>query len=162
MTSEHPLFTVGASWVRAGELAPGDVVRDSALAELRVLSVEVDSAPQRVHNLEVAGAGTYFAGELEAWGHNSTPPTLPPRNVAPGVTHNYGNLCPLPGVPQEHAPVHVNVTVGGEIVRVGENGKPVFGDSINKKQQKIVDCNKGLIRKTLRKVRKWYKWHHPK
>ena len=70
MTSEHPLFTVGASWVRAGELAPGDVVRDSALAELRVLSVEVDSAPQRVHNLEVAGAGTYFAGELEAWGHN--------------------------------------------------------------------------------------------
>ena len=71
VTSEHPLFTVGEGWVPAGELAPGDVVRDSALSELRVLSIEVDSAPRRVHNLEVAGAHTYFAGELEAWGHNS-------------------------------------------------------------------------------------------
>jgi len=35
-----------------------------------VLAVEVDTRPQMVHNLEVAGAHTYFAGELEAWGHN--------------------------------------------------------------------------------------------
>lgn len=51
--------------------APGDVVRDSGLGALRVLSVDLDGRPQRVHNLEVAGAHTYFAGELEAWGHNA-------------------------------------------------------------------------------------------
>jgi hypothetical protein len=71
VTSEHPLFTVGQGWVDAGELTAGDVIRDSELRELRVLSIEVDTQPHRVHNLEVADAHTYFAGELEAWGHNA-------------------------------------------------------------------------------------------
>jgi hypothetical protein len=37
-----------------------------------VLAVEVDVKPQIVHNLEIAEAHTYLAGELEAWGHNAT------------------------------------------------------------------------------------------
>jgi hypothetical protein len=40
------------------------------LKNFSYLSVEVDTRPQIVHNLEIAGAHTYFAGELEAWGHN--------------------------------------------------------------------------------------------
>jgi hypothetical protein len=39
-----------------------------------VLAVEVDQNPQMVHNLEIADAHTYFAGELEAWGHNAKLP----------------------------------------------------------------------------------------
>ena len=40
------------------------------MRELTVLAVEADTRPQIVHNLEVADAHTYFAGEFEAWGHN--------------------------------------------------------------------------------------------
>ena len=29
-----------------------------------------DRLPKRVHNLEVADASTYFAGDFDAWGHN--------------------------------------------------------------------------------------------
>ena len=42
------------------------------MRELTVLAVEADTRPQIVHNLEIANAHTYFAGELEAWGHNKT------------------------------------------------------------------------------------------
>ncbi len=71
VTSEHPLFAVGQGWLDAGDLVPGDVIRDSDLRELKVLVVELDNTPTRVHNLEVADAHTYFAGEFEAWGHNA-------------------------------------------------------------------------------------------
>ena len=37
---------------------------------MTVVAVEEDTRPQIVHNLEIADAHTYFAGELEAWGHN--------------------------------------------------------------------------------------------
>ncbi|MEP6443435.1 MAG: polymorphic toxin-type HINT domain-containing protein, partial [Hyphomicrobiales bacterium] len=70
VTSEHPLFTVGEGWLDAYEIVAGDRVRNSELRELTVLAVEVDTRPQIVHNLEIADAHTYFAGELEAWGHN--------------------------------------------------------------------------------------------
>ena len=71
MTAGHPLFAVGAGWVTAGEVAPGDAIRDAGLRALTVIAAELDPTPTRVHNLEVAGAHTYFAGELEAWGHNA-------------------------------------------------------------------------------------------
>ncbi|WP_284166160.1 polymorphic toxin-type HINT domain-containing protein, partial [Frigidibacter sp. SD6-1] len=160
VTAEHPLYVEGRGWVQAGELAPGDRIVDADGGVITVVSAELDDRPTLVHNLEVAGAHTYFAGELEAWGHNSTAPTLPPRQIAPGLDHNFGNICPLPGVQVEHPPVHVNVTAGGQTSRVGQNGKPILGDTLNKKQKKIVGCNKGLIRKTTKKIMKWYRWHN--
>jgi len=71
VTPTHPLFIAGAGWGEAGALVAGDAIRDRDLQPLVVLAVEVDTRPQMVHNLEVAGAHTYFAGELEAWGHNA-------------------------------------------------------------------------------------------
>ena len=71
VTSEHPLFVVGRGWSEVREIAPDDLIRDAALQELAVLAVELDTTPQIVHNLEIAGAHTYFAGELGAWGHNT-------------------------------------------------------------------------------------------
>jgi len=58
-------------WTDAGDVAPDDLIRDKDLRPLTVLAVEVDDTPTRVHNLEIADAHTYFAGELEAWGHNA-------------------------------------------------------------------------------------------
>ena len=71
ITSEHPLFAVGEGWLDASEIVAGDRVRDTELRELTVVAVEADTRPQIVHNLEIAKAHTYFAGELEAWGHNA-------------------------------------------------------------------------------------------
>lgn len=71
VTSEHPLFMVGEGWIDAGSLAPGDLIRDRDLNALTILSVEADTRPQMVYNLEIAEAHTYFAGELEVWSHNA-------------------------------------------------------------------------------------------
>ena len=70
LTGGHPMFVVGAGWVHADEAVEGDRIRNGDLQELTVLTADVDTRPQIVHNLEIAGAHTYFAGELEAWGHN--------------------------------------------------------------------------------------------
>ena len=78
VTSEHPMFVAGKGWLPVGEVEAGDKIRDAALGELLVLSVEADDNPQRVHNLEIADAHTYVAGELEAWGHDNNAP-LPPQ-----------------------------------------------------------------------------------
>ena len=63
------MFVVGAGWVHADEVVEGDRIQNADLRELTVLTVDVDTRPQIVHNLEIADAHTYFAGELEAWGH---------------------------------------------------------------------------------------------
>ena len=74
LTGGHPMFVVGAGRVHADEVVEGDNIRNADLRELTVLSVEADTRPQIVHNLESADAHTYFAGELEAWGHNNRKP----------------------------------------------------------------------------------------
>ncbi|MEP1695965.1 MAG: hypothetical protein ABJJ69_05470 [Paracoccaceae bacterium] len=61
----------GEVWVNADVVGPGDAIRRADLSELCVLGIEFDPNPQIVHNLEVTGAHTYFAGKLEAWAHNS-------------------------------------------------------------------------------------------
>ena len=71
LTGGHPMFVVGKGWLHADEISAGDRIRNADFQELTVLSVEVDTRPQIVHNLEVADAHTYFAGEFEAWGHNA-------------------------------------------------------------------------------------------
>ncbi|MEP3846504.1 MAG: HNH endonuclease [Paracoccaceae bacterium] len=64
------MFVVGAGWVHADEVVEGDPIRNADLHEFTALSIEADTRPQIVHNLEIADAHTHFAGELEAWGHN--------------------------------------------------------------------------------------------
>ncbi|NSX56968.1 PKD domain-containing protein [Parasulfitobacter algicola] len=77
VTAEHPLFAVGAGWLPAGDVTPGDQIRDKDLQVLTVLAAESDASPQIVHNLEIEGPHTYFSGELEAWGHNAGKSNLP-------------------------------------------------------------------------------------
>ncbi|WP_284166149.1 polymorphic toxin-type HINT domain-containing protein [Frigidibacter sp. SD6-1] len=71
VTAEHPLYVAG-EWVRAGDLKPGDGIENADETLIRVLTVTLDATPTLVHNIEVAGAHTYFAGELEAWSHNAS------------------------------------------------------------------------------------------
>jgi hypothetical protein len=90
VTSEHPLFVVDDGWTDAKEVVVGDLIRDAELLPLTVLAVEIDATPTRVHNLEIADAHTYFAGELEAWGHNSRRPT---KSTKDAVNQRDGCNC---------------------------------------------------------------------
>jgi hypothetical protein len=83
--------------------APGQYIRNADLQSLRVVSANLDGTPQLVHNLEVAGAHTYFVGELEAWGHNRLRyPTKPGAGGKPQpydpTTGRYKSPCDQPSI----------------------------------------------------------------
>ena len=88
LTGGHPMFVVGKGWLHADEISAGDRIRNADLRELTVLAVEEDTRPRIVHNLEIADAHTYFAGELEAWGHNKKI-----RNGVVGAIMQFGADC---------------------------------------------------------------------
>ncbi|MEP4511033.1 MAG: polymorphic toxin-type HINT domain-containing protein [Paracoccaceae bacterium] len=120
VTSEHPLFVIGEGWLDASQVAPGDQIRNSNLQALTVLSIDVDTRPQIVHNLEIAEAHTYFAGELEAWGHNISKKT---RNNIVTALMQFGAACgpavdPLNGTK-------------GQPVQSGGPGVPKLGGSLD-------------------------------
>ena len=71
VTDEHPLFVVGKGWTKANRIKQGEQIKDSRMEALKVAVIDFGVRPLQVHNLEVAGAWTYFVGDLEAWGHNS-------------------------------------------------------------------------------------------
>ena len=84
--SEGTPATQGGTPIDASEIVAGDRIRNADLRELTVLSVEADTRPQIVHNLEIADAHTYFAGEFEAWGHNKK------------KTHGNSDSCSKPAI----------------------------------------------------------------
>lgn len=102
VTSEHPLFMIGEGWTDAGSLVAGDSIRDRDLNPLTVLAVEADDRPQMVHNLEIAEAHTYFAGELEVWGHNARRRTQGGHTQNRHITNlpNKSTFCKPSGVPR--------------------------------------------------------------
>ncbi|WP_371171489.1 polymorphic toxin-type HINT domain-containing protein [Aliiroseovarius sp. 2305UL8-7] len=56
VTTAHPVFVQGAGWIFAGDLTPGDAIRDKDLEPLTVISITQDDTPQLVYNFEVAEA----------------------------------------------------------------------------------------------------------
>ncbi len=83
-----------------------------------------------------------------------TEPTLPPRNVIQqdGVTveHYYRS--------GDHGPAHLHVYGNGSPTKIGQNGKPVEGSpELSAGQQRVVQANKSLIRKTIDKIQRWFK-----
>ena len=72
VTDEHPLFVVGKGWTKADRITQGEQIKDSGMEPLNVAAVDFGVRPLQVHNLEIAGAWTYFVGDLEAWGHNAS------------------------------------------------------------------------------------------
>ncbi|MEP3637911.1 MAG: hypothetical protein ABJN14_11690 [Paracoccaceae bacterium] len=104
------MFVVGAGRVHADEVVEGDRIRNADLHELTVLSIEADTRPQIVHNLEIADAHTYFAGEFEAWGHNRKI-----RDAMIGALMQFGAVCgPLTdGLQNPTTPTSVKSGSGG-------------------------------------------------
>lgn len=58
--------------------------------------------------------------------------------------------------PNDHGnPVHLHVKGGGSNTKIGPNGKPVKGyPTLSPKQQKVVNNNINLIKKTIKNLQK--------
>jgi RHS repeat-associated protein len=75
-TSNHPFWVEDKkAWVQAGDLRPGDLVRDADGAVHEVVKVHAWTQIRRVHNLTVDGLHTYYvvAGGLTILVHNCGP-----------------------------------------------------------------------------------------
>jgi hypothetical protein len=60
----------------------------------------------------------------------------------------------------DHGPPHLHVTGKGDETRIGQNGFPLENDPpLSRDQQEVVEANQRIIRKTLRKIGRWY-WFH--
>lgn len=57
---------------------------------LTVLAIRVDDTPQMVHNLEIGGAHTYFAGDMAAWAHNRSGALSTARQFAERILRDGG------------------------------------------------------------------------
>ena len=69
VTSEHPLRHADGRWVEAGRLKAGDGL-EGLEGRSQLTAVSERPGPQRVFNLEVDDAHTYFAGHAGLWVHN--------------------------------------------------------------------------------------------
>jgi hypothetical protein len=97
------------------------------------------------------------AAKLRKQDGRYTEPVMPPRTilVEEGVTiENY--YCSQ----GDHAPPHLHVSGKGEEVRIGQNGRPLEWDPpLSRDQKEVVARNIRIIRKSIRKIGRWY-WFH--
>ncbi|WP_246553681.1 RHS repeat domain-containing protein [Paenibacillus tritici] len=63
----------------------------------------------------------------------------------------------------DHAPAHVHVIDNkGNVVRVGQNGKPLEGEpELNRAQQMLVTQYRPQIRSSVSRIMKWYRYNNP-
>ena len=71
-TGQHPFWVPGRGWTEAGELEPGDELRNVQGDGVPVLRVENETLcyPIRVYNITVSPDQTYFIGESHILVHN--------------------------------------------------------------------------------------------
>jgi RHS repeat-associated protein len=70
-TAEHPFYTIEGEWVNAGELEPGDQIwsLDGDYGTVEAVAV-IEDADQRMYNLTVDEAHTFFVGDGDWLVHN--------------------------------------------------------------------------------------------
>ncbi|WP_413649808.1 RHS repeat-associated core domain-containing protein, partial [Pantoea sp. B65] len=61
----------------------------------------------------------------------------------------------------DHGPAHLHVKGGGPETKIGQAGKPIKGSpSLTSKQQVVVDVNRSVIRKTVDKIQRWFRYQN--
>ncbi|MEI7079095.1 RHS repeat-associated core domain-containing protein, partial [Pectobacterium versatile] len=86
-----------------------------------------------------------------------TEPDLPPKVVAKQgdveIVHYTRS--------GDHGPAHLHVKGGGPETKIGQAGKPIKGSPpLTSKQQVAVDANRSVIRKTVDKIQRWFKYQN--
>ena len=70
-TVEHPFWHKEKGWIKAGELLPGDTLKQRDGEYVKVTYIcQKKAKEQRVYNLEVEGLHTYYVAEGELLVHN--------------------------------------------------------------------------------------------
>ena len=131
-------------WVAASNLLAGDILQtiDGKTVFVEEVRIEQLSEIIDVYNLKIDDLHTYY--------------------VASGILVHNQCIINENGVkieyyyPNDHGnPVHLHVKGGGNSTKIGPNGKPVKGNpSLSPKQQKVVNNNIDLIKKTIKKLQK--------
>jgi hypothetical protein len=58
----------------------------------------------------------------------------------------------------DHPPPHAHVLGGGPETRIGQNGRPLRGDpELTRRQQEVIDANRGQIREAIRYYMRWFR-----
>jgi RHS repeat-associated protein len=149
-TATHPLRSLDrASWVRAGELTPGELLRTQSGA-VTVSAIEPLDGVHRVFNLEVGAAHTYLVSGMNIYAHNISaigwggikePPPVtfdpPPAGVNPTladwkefIADNpeliSKNLSPLSDLVVERMPLNGNTDPSALrcYLETGQSGRP--------------------------------------
>ena len=61
----------------------------------------------------------------------------------------------------DHGPAQLHVKGGGAETKIGQAGKPIKGSPpLTSKQQVVVDANKSVIRKTVDKMQRWFRFQN--
>ncbi|WP_344474438.1 hypothetical protein [Nonomuraea monospora] len=110
---------------------------------------------QRVHNIEVADAHTYYvaAGGSDVLVHND--------RGASGVVFRSGKY-EFVIFANDHGPAHGHLRGKGFNIQIGQNGKPVGRDVVlTAEQEKIIEKYRSLIRSSLKKKMKEYRKNNP-
>ncbi|RJT44907.1 RHS repeat-associated core domain-containing protein, partial [Rahnella woolbedingensis] len=86
-----------------------------------------------------------------------TEPELPPKLVAKQgdveIVHYTRS--------GDHGPAHLHVNGGGPETKIGQTGKPIKGSPVpTTKQQAVIDANKSVIRKTVDKIQRWFRFQN--
>jgi hypothetical protein len=113
-----------------------------------------------VFNLEVDGGHNFFAGGVlthnaKNCGGGGSCPALPPSRIVDAgeiiIEHYFFG--------EDHGPAHAHVVGGGPKTRIGPLGFPLQGDpELSPRQKRVVEQNRGKIRKCINKIGRWRKW----
>jgi hypothetical protein len=105
-TAGHPFWTPGQGWIRAGDLAPGDLVL-AASGPARLEAIE-RRAGRPVWNLRLDHCSTFLVGRLGLLVHDVSPIAETPHLVSPDLPD------PVPLVDDQTA--NVNLVAGFEAI----------------------------------------------
>jgi Pretoxin HINT domain/A nuclease family of the HNH/ENDO VII superfamily with conserved AHH len=122
-TAEHPFWVSGEGWVKAGQLAVGDLLMTQNHEVVLVEAIKPQTGRVKVYNFEVEDLHTYFVSELGILVHNTCGGSLERgdinKNITGGVPDGYRGHHLIPVTVAQDFPVmqHAAKNLGYDINR---------------------------------------------
>jgi hypothetical protein len=101
------------------------------------------------------GFQTYHGPDASVLLNKGSEPNLPPKIIVEenGIQIKHYTRS------GDHGPAHLHITGGGREVKIGQNGKPIKGESeLSSKQREVVNNNLKEVRKAVKQMQKWHKY----
>ncbi|MBW5251788.1 Teneurin-1 [Streptomyces sp. P01-B04] len=158
-TTKHHQFYEATkdAWTQAADLKAGQKLQNASGGPAVVLDIKAYTAQRVTYDLSIEGLHTYYvlAGATPVLVHNT-------GNGPSGTIFRSGDYI-FQIYANDHPDPHGHLKGKGYNIQIGQNGKPLSGNpELTSAQQKIVDANKGLIRRSIKKKMAEYNRNHPK